>query len=128
MADFYQRQGPKRSELRALNECAPDFASAGAYGQAAAAYGRAGQIAGDFGQNVQAPRLLRQAFDNYSLADDRDSMRAVRQKLESLGENVSDLPSDEQPPRRRVPWPWIRLAVELSILATAAGLFYLSLR
>ena len=46
------------------------------------------------------------------------------QKLESLGENVSDLPSDEQPPRRRVPWPWIRLAVELSILATAAGWFF----
>ena len=53
---------------------------------------------------------------------------AVRQKLESLGDDVSDLPSVEQPPRRRVPWPWIRLALELSILAVAAGLFYLSLR
>jgi tetratricopeptide (TPR) repeat protein len=128
VADFYLRQGPKKSELRALNECAPDFASAGACDQAAAAYARAGEIAGDFGQTVQAPRLLRQAFDNYSLAGDRDGMRAVRQKLESLGDDVSDLPSVEQPPRRRVPWLWIRLALELSILAAAASLFYLSLR
>jgi tetratricopeptide (TPR) repeat protein len=128
VADFYQRQGPRKSELRALNLCAPDFVNAGAWGQAAAAYARAGEIAGDFGQSVQGPRLLRQAFDNYSLAGDRDGMRAVRQKLESLGDDVSDLGSVEQPRRRRDPWPWIRLALEVSILAAAAGLFYFSLR
>jgi tetratricopeptide (TPR) repeat protein len=128
VADFYQRQGPKKSELHALKECAPDFAGAGAYGQAGAAYERAGDIAADFGQNVQSPRLLRLAFDNYRLADDQDNMNQVREKLESLGDDVSDLPSIERPSRRQIPWFWVRVAVELSILAAAAGLIYLNLR
>ena len=98
-------EGPKL-ELGALNECAPAFADAelrrsGCCCLCASRRNRC-EI---FGQNVQAPRLLRLAFDNYSLAGDRDGMRAVRQKLESMGDDVSDLPSVEQPPRRRIPWP-----------------------
>jgi hypothetical protein len=68
------------------------------------------------------------AFDNYRLADDQDNMNQVREKLESLGDDVSDLPSIERPSRRQIPWFWVRVAVELSILATAAGLIYLNLR
>ena len=72
--------------------------------------------------------MLRLAFDNYRLADDQDNMNAVREKLESLGDDVSDLPSVERPSRWQISWFWVRVAIELSILAAAAGLVYLNLR
>jgi len=55
-------------------------------------------------------------------------MRAIWRRLKGLGDDVSDLPNMEELPERHPPWPLIRLALELSILAAAAALFYLTLR
>ena len=127
-ARYYRERGNPKLELGALSQCAPAFADAGAHEKAAFNFARAGEIASDLGQNVQAPRLMRQAFGNYDRAGDPDGMRAVRDKLESWGDDVGDLPAVEQRFRRHLPWTWIRLALELSILATAAVLFYFTLR
>ena len=55
-------------------------------------------------------------------------MREMRSRLENLGEDVSELQLADIATVRQLPWTSIRLAIELSILAVAAGLFYFSLR
>jgi tetratricopeptide (TPR) repeat protein len=126
VATFYKEQGRPRWELAALIECAADFADAGANHLAAAAYARAGEIAIDLGQNQQGPRLLRKAFENYQLAGDFVGMRQMRDHLENLGEDVSELPTvDHDPVRRRIPWFWIRLGMEVAVLGAAAYLFFI---
>jgi hypothetical protein len=52
-------------------------------------------------------------------------MNATWKRLKELGEDVSDLTPLL---RWQIPWPWVRLALELSILTVSVGLFYLSLR
>jgi len=52
-------------------------------------------------------------------------MNTTWKRLKELGENVSDLTPLL---RWQIPWPWVRLALELAILAVAAALFYLTLR
>ena len=128
VAGYYQQQGRPMLELGALAACAPNFTGAEAHGRAATIYSRAGELATLLNRNRQAPKLLRGAFENYRLSGDRDGMRATRERLDKLGVDVSDLPSVDQARRRRIPWEWIRLALELSILAAAAYLFFLTLR
>jgi tetratricopeptide (TPR) repeat protein len=128
VADYYQQEGRRRPELAALRECASDFADASMHTRAANAYARAGDLAAQLGAHRQAPELLREAFQCFNVAGDTNGMLATRKKLENLDEDVSDLPEIGVSPKRPVPWLWIRLLFELSILATAAVLFYLSLR
>jgi tetratricopeptide (TPR) repeat protein len=127
-AAYYRDRGNPKLELSALNTCAPPFVDAHSHDRAASAYARAGEIAADLGQNIQAPRLLRLAFDNYHRIDDSDGMKTMREKLEALGEDVSDLPDVGQRPTRHTPWFWIRLTLELSILVTAGAMLYVTLR
>jgi len=112
-------------ELKALVACAPNFAGAKAYDRAAIVYSRSGELAAQLNRSKQAPQLLREAFENYRLSDDRQGMNATWKRLKELGENVSDLTPLL---RWQIPWPWVRLALELAILAVAAALFYLTLR
>lgn len=127
-AKFHRERGNPKLELGALIWCAAAFADEGLHDRAAAAYARAGTIAADLGQSLQAPRLLRDAFHQHSQTGDRDGMRAMKAKLEGLGDDVSDLPSFEQPARWKVPWFWIRLTLEFSILGAAAYLFFFIVR
>jgi tetratricopeptide (TPR) repeat protein len=128
IATHYQLEGRPKLELGALVQCAPNFSEAQMHAHAAAAYSRAGELAAQLNRVRQAPELLREAFENYSLCSGRDGMRATRQKLEDLGEDVSDLPQVDQVRGRHIRWPWIRLAAELAILAAAAATFYFSLK
>ncbi len=128
LAAFHRERGRVTYEIDALVECAPTFADGGEYGRAAAAYARAGDIAVQLNRVRQGPRFLRSAFDNYKLAGDQDGMREMRSRLENLGEDVSELQLADIATVRQLPWTSIRLAIELSILAVAAGLFYFSLR
>jgi len=128
VAGHYQRQGLPKVELKALVECAPNFSGAGAHGRAAAAYARAGELGAQLNHIKQAPELWREAFENFRLSADHEGMSAIWQKLKDFGEDVSDLPKIDQLPGRHVPWFWIRLALEFSILGAAAGLIYLNLR
>ena len=73
-ANFYRERGNPKLELEARIRCAIAFAEEGLHDRAAASYARAGAVASDLGQNVQAPRLLRHAFTNYSACDDRKGM------------------------------------------------------
>ena len=127
LATFHRERGKVTPEIEALVECAPSFVNAGEYHRAAAAYARAGEIAVQLNRSRQGPRLLRDAFDNYKLAGDQNGMREMRSRLVDLEEDVSGLQLDEKEPTRQIPWFWIRLAFELSILGVAAYLF-LSLR
>jgi hypothetical protein len=113
-------------ELGALNTCAPAFADAGSNDRAAAAYARAGGIATDLGQNQQGPRLLKKAFESYRLANDPVGMRQILDRLENLGEDVSDLPLVDHDVVRTIPWFWIRLGIEVVVLGAAAYLFLMA--
>jgi tetratricopeptide (TPR) repeat protein len=120
-ARYYRERRNPKLELGALNQCAPNFARAGVHDRAAAAYARAGEIAAQLGNGVQAPISLRRAFDNYKLVGDRAGMRRMRESLDSLGEDVSELPIFHRLPR--TPPLRVRLAIALPILAVAAFLF-----
>ena len=120
---YRDRRSPKL-ELGALNQCAPNFAKAGAHTRAAAAYARAGEIAAQLGNDVQAPVSLRRAFDNYRLVSDLGGMMAMRDSLDELGEDVSNLPIPFPPPKT-TPFG-VRLAIiALPILAAAAYLLFM---
>jgi tetratricopeptide (TPR) repeat protein len=122
-ARYYRERRNPKLELGALNQCAPNFARAGAYDRAAAAYARAGEISAELGNPVQAPISLKRAFDNYKLAGNGTGMAAMREGLERLGEDVSELPVFI-PRTARMPSMGIRLAVALPILAAVAYLLY----
>jgi tetratricopeptide (TPR) repeat protein len=122
-AHYYRERRSPKLELGALNQCAPNFAKAGAHDRAAAAYARAGEIAAQLGNGVQAPVSLRRAFDNYKLTGDRAGMRAMRESLEGLGEDVSKLPVFTRLPR--APPLRVRIAVALPMLAAVAYLFFM---
>lgn len=120
---YRERRSPKL-ELGALNQCAPNFAKAGVHDRAAAAYARAGEIAAQLGNGVQAPASLRRAFDNYKIVGDLGGMMAMRDSLEELGEDVSAL-RIYVPPPRATPLS-LRLAIiALPILAAAAYLLFM---
>jgi tetratricopeptide (TPR) repeat protein len=125
VAAHYAQQGRPKAELTALAESAPNFSSAEAYDRAAIAYERAGDLADELNRSNQAPAHWRKAFENYRLSAGRDGMAAILKKLKASGEDVSDL---EAQLKMRVPWAAIRLTLELSLLATAGALFYLTLR
>lgn len=83
-------------------------------------------LAADLGQGLQeAPRLLRLAFECYQSGGNAVGTRQMRERLESLGEDVSDLPVVSRAPRRQIPWFWIRLGAEVLILGLAAYFFML---
>jgi tetratricopeptide (TPR) repeat protein len=117
-ARYYRERRSPKLELGALNQCAPNFARAGAHDRAAAAYQRAGEIAAQLGNGVQAPVSLRRAYESYKLAGDRAGMKATRDSLESLGEDVSALPVFVRLPTK--PSLRVRLAIALPILAVIA--------
>jgi tetratricopeptide (TPR) repeat protein len=121
-ARYYRERRSPKLELGALNQCAPNFAKAGAYDRAAAAYARAGEIAAQLGNGVQAPVSLRRAYDNYKQAGDRAGMKLMRESLENLGEDVSAMPALKRLPR----WPSLRLrlAIALPILAAIAYVLF----
>jgi hypothetical protein len=75
-------------ELKALVACAPNFSGAKAYDRAAIIYTRAGELAAQLSRSNQAPQLLREAFGNYRLSDDRQGMNATWKRLKELGEDV----------------------------------------
>jgi tetratricopeptide (TPR) repeat protein len=122
-ARYYRERRSPKLELGALNQCAPNFAKAGAHDRAAAAYARAAEIATQLGNGVQAPVSLRRAFDSYKLAGDRAGMQSMRESLEGLGEDVSELPSFRHLPG--TPNLGLRLAIALPILAAIAGLYFM---
>jgi tetratricopeptide (TPR) repeat protein len=128
VAAYYRGQGQPKVELTALVQCALNFSGAEAWARAAVAYARAGELAAQLNFVRRAPDLLRGAFNSYSALNDRDGMKAMRRKLESLEEDVSDLPPVDDERERYIPWRWIRLALELSILAAAGVLFYITVR
>jgi tetratricopeptide (TPR) repeat protein len=128
VANYYRQQARPMLELRALVACAPHFADAGERRRAAIAFLRAGELAAKLNQIRQAPQLLRAAFENYQLANDKPGMRAAHSKLQELDEDVQDLHLPNEDWWTKVPWPRIRLAIELLVLAAAGGLFYISLR
>jgi tetratricopeptide (TPR) repeat protein len=117
-ARYYRDRKSLKLELGALNQSAPNFAKAGAHDRAAAAYARAGEIAAQLGIGVQAPASLRRAYDSYKLAGDRAGMKAMRDSLETLGEDVSGLPTFVHLPK--TPRFRVRLAIGLPILAAIA--------
>ena len=120
-AKHYRERRSAKLELGALNQCAPNFAKAGAHTRAAAAYARAGEIAAQLGNDVQAPVSLRRAFDHYKVVGDLGGMMAMRDSLEELGEDVKEMPIFV-PPARAAPFG-LRLAIiALPILAAVAYL------
>jgi tetratricopeptide (TPR) repeat protein len=128
LAAFHNQHGSPRAEIEELAKCAPNFADVGAHMRAAIAYARAADIAGQLNRTRQGPRFLRDAFENYRLADHHVGMREMREKLENLGEDVSGLPLPEEEPTRQIPWFWIRLGLELTILGAAAYFLFLTQR
>lgn len=125
-AQYYRERRNPRLELGALLQCAPNFSDIDEVERAATAYARAGELAGQLGRNVQGPRLLRQAFEHYHGIDNREGMATTRKALEDLGEDVSNLPRFEQTLSRKIPWFWIRLALELALLGAATYLIFMA--
>ena len=121
-ARYYRERHSTKLELGALNQCAPNFAKAGAYDRAAAAYARAGEIATQLGNGVQAPVSLRRAYDNYKLAGDRAGMKRMRESLEGLGEEVGNLPVLAAVSRTAS--IRVALAIALPVLAAIAYLLF----
>jgi tetratricopeptide (TPR) repeat protein len=122
-ARYYRERRTPKLELGALNQCAPNFAKAGAHDRAAAAYARAAEIATQLGNGVQAPVSLRRAYDSYKLAGDRAGMQAMRESLAGLGEDVSALPSFAR--LSGTPNLALRVAIALPILVVIAGLLFM---
>ena len=125
-AEAFQSAGDARGLATALLECAKAFAEIEDHRSAGEAYSRAGDAQVSLRHTRRARRTYRSAFDCYERAGNLDRMREMRERLADL--KVKDLPAIPTPSRTPIPWPGIRLALELSILAVAAGLFYLSLR
>jgi tetratricopeptide (TPR) repeat protein len=128
LASYYGRQGRPRLELGALDQAAPNFSDVSAHINAAQSYERAATLANQLGANLRAPRLLRQAFASYDLAGDHAGKKRVIESLKTLGQDVTGFAIEDQEPPRRLPWRWIRLAIEIALVSVAAGMFYLSLQ
>jgi tetratricopeptide (TPR) repeat protein len=122
-ARYYRERRSPKLELGALNQAAPNFARAGAHDRAAAAYARAAEIATQLGSGVQAPVSMRRAYESYKQAGDRTGMQAMREGLEGLGEDVSELPIFAR--LQATPSLGVRLAIALPILAAIAGLLFM---
>jgi hypothetical protein len=63
---------------------------------------------------------------SYRLANDPVGMRQILDRLENLGEDVSDLPLVDHDVVRTIPWFWIRLGIEVVVLGAAAYLFLMA--
>ena len=59
----------------------------------------------------------------YHRAADAKGVAEMRNKLQTLGSTSTPCPTLLRPHARQIPWFWLRLAFELSILAVAAGLY-----
>jgi tetratricopeptide (TPR) repeat protein len=108
----------------ALLAAAGLFAAAGSDRRAAEAYNRAGDIE----VSLRFTRRARQSFTNalhcYHRVNDAKGVVDMRNKLQTLGVNVDSLPNIALAPAQKIPWFWIRLALELSILGAAAYLAF----
>jgi tetratricopeptide (TPR) repeat protein len=124
---FHRKRNPKH-ERNALHEAGDNFVDLGKHDRAATAYARAAEIElTPLNRTTQAPATFKKAYNSYHLARDRDGMDEVRQRLNDLGEDVTALPTLNKDATRALPWPWIRLSVEVLILGTAVAALYLTL-
>jgi tetratricopeptide (TPR) repeat protein len=108
----------------AFRTAATLFAAAGADGKAADAHNRAGDIEISLRFTRRARRSFTNALHCYHRAADAKGVADMRNKLQTLGVNVDALPHIAPVPARQIPWFWLRLAVELSILGAAAYLAF----
>ena len=126
---IFENRDQPGNQRDAWHDCADAYSEIGDHQQAALALARAGEIESTrLPYSNEARRSFRRAFDNYYQARNVQGIEEMREKLAALGEDVGALPVLGQTTSRAIPWFWIRLALELSILAVAAGLFYVSLR
>jgi len=127
-----QNRDEPRNERKAWHDCAEAFAELGENLEAAQAYARAGEIeATRLPYHQEARRSFRSAFDRYYQSYNLQGVQEMKERLQELGEDVGALPVLDLPAATATsqnPRPWIRLALELSILGAAAYLFFLTLR
>jgi len=129
-AEAYQLSGDAKAYPNALLGSAAAYAEIEERGMAGDAYARAGDAQLSLRHTKRARQSYRRAFDCYQRLGNVERMIVMRDRLLALKADLSDLPPIEETASRqtKIPWPWVRLAIELLILAIAAGLFYFSLR
>jgi tetratricopeptide (TPR) repeat protein len=130
MAEIYRRREQPLNERNELYKSADCYAAAGKARVAGEAFRRVGELESRrLGFHNEARSSYRSAFDNYYKANDEAGVEDMRARLAELNVDVSGLPILAKVIKRReLPWTWIRLALEISLVAAAAVLFYLSLR
>jgi tetratricopeptide (TPR) repeat protein len=126
---IYQKRDEPKNERETWHDCAEALSELGQHGQAALAYTRAAEIESTrLPYHQEARRSYRAAFDSYYQAGDSRGVEQMKEALKTLGADVDTLPAlNHVTPGREIPWFWIRLGLELSILA-AAGYLFLTLR
>jgi tetratricopeptide (TPR) repeat protein len=127
-AKAYERDSSPATQAQrsALLTAASLFATAGADGKAAAAYSRAGDIERARGFTRRARQSFINALRCYDRLNDAQGVADTRDKLKALGADLNGLPDIARSLSRRMPWFWIRLALELSILGLFAYLAFMS--
>ena len=106
----------------AFRNAATLFAAAGADAKAADAHNRAGDIEISLRFSRRARRSFTSALHCYHRVGDAKGVADMRNKLQLLGVAGDSLPDIAPVPTRQIPWFWIRLAIELSILGIAGYL------
>ena len=117
-ADFYRRTAAPKRERDDLRDSARHFEDAGEHQRAGEAYERAAEIEVQLGFVRQAPETLKRAHRAFHTAEDHRANQ-VRERLSEMGEDVSNVPILEEPSKwPAIPWPWVRLSIEVLILGT----------
>jgi len=129
MAEIYRRWEQPLKERDALHEGAECDAADGRALAAAQAFRRVGDLESRrLGFHNEARISYRGAFDNYYKAKGEAGVEDMRARLAELEVGVDDLPALPKTTTKQLPWFWIRLVLEVALVAAAALIFYLSLR
>lgn len=127
---IHQRKGRPLLERSALHEAGDNFLAIDEHSRAGRAYLRAAELelTPQLHMVKVAPNTLRKAYQSFFHAEDRLAAEDIRQRLITLGQDVSSLPTFVDETRSTFPWHWVRLAGEVLLLGAAGILFYISLK
>ena len=120
-----QRDGDKGEQIASLLKSAIIYAEIDDHLRAADTYSIAGDLQVSVRHTKRARRSFRSAFDCYERAGNVPRRRAMREKLAALKVDVSGLPDIDEPTKRPIPWFWMRLSVEILVLAVALYLTFM---
>jgi tetratricopeptide (TPR) repeat protein len=123
-----QHVPPLKEQRKALVEAAGQLAAAGADRQAAEAYDQAGELEIRLGWKRRARESANNALRLYQRLNDERGEENMRVRLKALGATPPAPLSKTAIAGKWISWRTVRIAVEVAILASAALLFYLSLR